>query len=402
MHSKFSQNPRIPLLIMLMTILGQASIALYLPAFLSIAQALHFSPSTIKNTVTIFLLGFGLSQLIYGPLSDRYGRKPLLLVGILIFCLGCVINIFSKTSPVFLLARLIQGLGVGATLTNGRAILKDCFSGRDLASKASYASMGFAIGFGVSPFIGAYLSHYFGWRTDFVFLLLAGLCLVWMLAKFLPETAPHLSVKTLILPLIKNTLTDYRFILSQLSFLQFLLGGVFAYTVFVAYNVMTPLLIQGALGFSENTYGQLALLVAIPYYSAASLNRKLVLKFGTGPVFALGSVLIILSGLLMLFSTWLHSNGPLIHLLYILVPMMGATFGQALIFSNSIAGALHPFSSELSGKASALFSGLQILLVSVFSALMAWIPDHTQLPLALIILLAGLFSGLALWTQIRQ
>lgn len=383
---------------MWMTCLSQAAIALYLPALPIISDALNISPAAVKNSITIFLLGFGLSQIIYGPLSDRYGRKLMLLIGISIFCLGCFINLFAANKTIFLLARLLQGIGCGSLLTNGRSILRDCFSGRELASAASYTSMGFAIGFGVSPILGAYLASHLGWRADFGFLLFLGIVLFFILLRWLPETLAIEEVKIKFSDFLKTVLVDYKLIISNFIFLQFLLGGLFAYVVVVAYNVMTPFLIQEVLGFSPSTYGWLALLVAIPYYSAASANRYLVLKFGTGPVFAVGVLLILIAGIVMAL-TMLSGT---IHLIYIILPMMVATFGQALIFANSIAMALHNFSAEKAGKASGLFSSLQIFLTSIFAAIMAVIPDNNQLSLAIILICLGSFSGMVLWKQMRQ
>lgn len=158
---------------------------------------------------------------------------------------------------------------------------------------------------------------------------------------------------------------------------------------------MTPFLVQNVLGYSASVYGWLAVLVAVPYYTAASINRKLVLKFGTEPIFALGVALIILSGITMAISMF----GSKTYLAYIIVPMMVATFGQALIFSNSIAIALHHFPAATAGKASALFSRLQIVLTGALSAIMAILPDSTQLPLAIVVISLGVLLGIVLWEQ---
>lgn len=392
------QNPyKITLLVMWMTTLGQAAIALYLPAFPAIAASLHISPSIVKMTITLFLFGYGFSQLFYGPLSDRYGRKPILLIGMNIFCMGCLINIFAHTEKIFLFARLLQGLGCGCTITIGRSILRDCFTGRELASAASYTSMGFAIGFGTTPLIGAYLQSYLGWQADFVFLLCLGLILLFIIWRWLPETSLHLNTNLSLPDFFLETLKNYKSIISHQLFLKFLLAGLFAYGVVIAYNVMTPFLIQNALGYSAKFYGCLALLIAAPYYIAASLNRKLVIRFGTGPIFAFGIILVLSGGFVMLLLSVLSTK---ILLSGVILPMMIATFGQALIFPNTISSALQIFSQEFSGKASAIFSSMQMLLTSVLSAVMAIPSDTTQCPLAIILICLGLLSGLILFKHI--
>lgn len=388
---------KITLLIMYMSMLSQAATALYLPSFPEISLDLNVSATGVKNTITIFLIGSGLSQVFYGPLSDRYGRKPLLLIGIAIFCLGCFINLFSRTQNIFLFARLLQGIGISGALIGGRSILRDCFCGRDLASAASYASMGFAVGFGISPIIGGYLSQYMGWQANFIFLLLAGLILFFVLLKFLPETSPHLEKNTNFYFFLNKTLLDYKKIISNRSFLQLLLGGLFGYIVIIAYNIMTPFLIQKTLGYSTIIYGWLSLFVAFPYYIAASINRRLVLEFGTEPIFIMGALLIVLAGLIMAMASFVTK----IYLPAIIVPIMIATFGQALIFANSMGKTLHIFSAEFAGKVSALFGSLQILLAAIFSAIMSMLPD-TQLSLAIVIVSLGLLSIIALWNHMKK
>lgn len=258
------EKRKITWLVMWITALGQAAITLYLPAFPAITYGLNITPQAIKATITIFLLGYGFSQFFYGPLSDRYGRKPILLIGLVIFCVGSFINIFAQTIHLFLFARLLQGLGIGSVITIGRSILLDRFSGRELSSAASYLSMGFAIGLGLSPVIGAYLQKSFSWRADFAFLFLVGIIFFLMIAKWLPETFTRPPVRSPISQFFRRTTSEYKRIISDKDFIRFLLGGLFAYGTVIAYNIMTPFLIQTVLGYSAEIYGWLAVVVAIP------------------------------------------------------------------------------------------------------------------------------------------
>lgn len=390
-----NEQRKVTWIVMWITALGQAAVTLYAPAFPAIATELNAGPDAVKATLTIFLLGYGLSQFMYGPLSDRYGRKPILLVGIAIFCAGCFANLFVQSIHSFFIARLIQGLGIGSVITIGRSILRDCFKGREFSSAASYLSMGFAIGLGVTPVIGAYLQRYFGWKADFGFLLLLGIVFFFIIYQWLPETVSRSSARSSFSQFFRRTLTEYKKILCDVSFLQFLFGGIFAYGVVIAYNVMTPFLIQTILQYSTESYGWFALFVAIPYYMAASMNRSLVLKFGSNPILIWGISLIIVAGLIMA-GTALYSH---MNLMMILLPVMIATFGQALVWPNAIAGALQHY-AEKSGKASAMLSSLQMLIVGILSAGMAILPDMNQLSLAGVLFCLGVLSGIALWKQI--
>jgi DHA1 family 2-module integral membrane pump EmrD-like MFS transporter len=396
-RSGMNEQRKVTWIIMWITALGQAAVTLYVPAFPAIMLDLNTHPEAVKTTLTIFLLGYGISQFVYGPLSDRYGRKPILLIGIAIFCAGCFANLFVQSINSFFLARLLQGLGIGSVITIGRSVLRDCFSGREFSSAASYLSMGFAIGLGVTPIIGAYLQRYFGWKADFGFLLFIGIIFFLIIWRWLPETISRSTVRSSLSQFFQQTLIEYKRVLCDVSFLQFLLGGIFAYGVVIAYNVMTPFLIQNILQYSIESYGWFSLLVAIPYYIAASMNRSLVLKFGGSPILLFGISLIILAGLLMA-ATVLY---PQLYLVMILLPVTIATFGQALVWPNAISGALQHY-AENSGKASAMLSSLQMLIVGILSAVMAALPDVNQLSLAGVLFFLGLFAGVILWSKILR
>lgn len=382
----------IVLLVMWMTALGQAAIAIYLPSFPEISTQLNITPSLMKGTISVFLFGFGISQLFYGLLSDRFGRKPILQIGLGIFCFGCLMNIICWSKEIFFIARFIQGFGSGAVLVNSRSILRDCFSGREFFSAASYSSMGFAIGFGFSPIIGAYLSSIFNWKASFVFLFFYAILLVLFIWKYLPETKVKVQSTTNTKSYLLIELKNYGSIIANHKFLSFLFCGIFAYSVIISYNVMTPFLIQNKLEYSSKSYALLAMLLSIPYYLAAVFNRKFVLKYGVDIIFFLGISLIILSGIMM-GITFLIFN---LNLIFIIASYTLAIFGQSLIFSNAIAGALHTFPAEIAGKVSAILCCIQMILTAFISALMSIIPDTNQLSLALVLIVLGLFSKLSL------
>lgn len=154
-----------------------------------------------------------------------------------------------------------------------------------------------------------------------------------------------------------------------------------AYSVVISWNVLTPFLVQVHFGYSAHAYAWMSLLVACFYYLAAHFNRSLVMKFHVGNIFIFGELLIGLAGLTMILG------GD--QLLFLLIPMVIATFGQALLFSNTIAGAMHNY-SHISGKVSAIYSSLQMMLVSVISAGMAFLPDQTFVMGIILIILSCL------------
>lgn len=387
-----NEKNRIKILLMWINSLGQASIALYLPSLIIIAHDLSISPTEVKQTITAFLIGFGISPMLFGPLSDRYGRKPILLISLFLSCVGYTINLFADNIYIFIFARILQGLGGGGILVSGRSIMRDVFIDRELASASSYLSMGFAIGFGLTPSIGGYLAHYWGWKANFILLLIIGMVLLVTIWVLLPETLLNKQSKGPITKFVSQTIIDYFAILRNYKFINYLLGGLFAYGVVMSYNIMTPFLLQKNFNISETNYGYLAILMGFSYYTAASINKKLVLKFGMNLIFNFGYLLIIIAGIaIILLNTIFKSN-----LFFLIIPMMVAIFGQALIFSNTISGALHQFPSSSGGKASAIYSSLQMLIISVLSAIMATLPNNTAIFIGVTVLILGILTWVIL------
>lgn len=373
--------------IIIMAAITQAGLVLYTPAFLQIAQQLHVTSTLIKSTLTGYLLGFGLSQLLYGPLSDRIGRKKPLLLGMLILSLGCLWSIFSTSYTEFLLSRIIQGIGAGSCITLSRAILQDSFKGMEYIKKSSYLSSGFALGLGLSPVIGGHILNFFSWHGEFVFLFICSIILFILFWLYLPETHQPRE-KSPLIQFWKSTFLHFFSTIKNKQFNSYLVGGVMAYGVVIAYTTMTPFLFQKTLGYSPAFYGWLTFIIAIFYYVGTSVNRKLIHRFDPHAVMKLGLLLIILSGLsILLFNVAFG----LFNLYVVFIPLAIAALGQALIWSNCTAGALKDL-AHIAGTAAAFFSCLQMLLAAAVSGLIAIPHENNQIPLGIVIILLGAIS----------
>ncbi len=386
-----NEKNRIKILLLWINSLGQASIALYLPSLISIAHDLSISPTAVKQTITAFIVGYGISPMLFGPLSDRYGRKPILLFSLFISCIGYAINLFASNIYIFIFARILQGLGGGGILVSARSIMRDTFVNKELSSASSYLSMGFAIGFGFTPTVGGYLALYCGWRANFVLLLIIGIVLLVTIWILLPETLFKKQSRDQITKFLFQTVADYFDIVRNYTFIKFLLGGLFAYGVVMSYNIMTPFLLQKGFNISETNYGYLAILMGLSYYIAAAFNRTLVLKFNINLLFKFGYSLIVIAGIAIICLNIIFKS----NLFFLIIPMMIAIFGQALIFSNTISGALYQFPSSSGGKASAIYSSLQMLIISILSAIMAMLPNSAAV-LGITVLILGILTWVVL------
>ena len=168
--------------------LPQIAIDIYLPSWPAMVSALHTSRELLQWSLTIYVLFLGMAQLIYGPLSDRFGRKPVLLFGIGVFFISSFMGMFVVSMGQLLVLRAIQGLSIGCGFTVASAILADVFQGNQLAKVTSYSAMIYSISLMFAPFIGGYLQHYIGWQANFGGMALYALILFLLIYLFVFET----------------------------------------------------------------------------------------------------------------------------------------------------------------------------------------------------------------------
>lgn len=169
------------------------SVDITLPSFPAMARELAAPFEQVQWTITIYMVGAGLGQLLWGPLSDRFGRRPALAAGLVLFLLGCLLAALSPGAPMLLASRLIQGFGAAAAIVASRAVIRDLHSGEDLARNLALATAIFAIGPIVAPLLGAGMAALAGWRFIFLALALFATGLLIALPR-LPETLPARSV----------------------------------------------------------------------------------------------------------------------------------------------------------------------------------------------------------------
>ena len=384
-------NPKkIMLFALILTMLGQGTFTLYIPSLPTLSHDLHSSPTQIKLTLTIFLLAYGISQIFYGPISDVIGRKKPLIFGIALIIIGSAWAIFTKDLLTFNLSRILQGIGAGATMVLIRAALIDSLSVPDQAKGTSYLSIGFALGLGIFPVIGGALTHWFNWRAEFIFLTIINIIILIGIIFYLPETLNKNKNKKTLLQHGELALKQYFQVITNKIFWLFLLGGMSAYSVVIAYNAMTPFLFQKTIGMSAQDYGIISIVIAIPYWLGAYLNKRLVKKIGPKFFMLVGAVVIIISGTLLIILKLSVTN---INLYIVLIPLCFAVFGQALVWSNAMAKALQNF-PEFAGIASALFGCGQFTISALVAAILALPKESNQMPISITILVLGILSGI--------
>lgn len=377
-----SEKKTILLLLVLMVTLGQLGVDLYLPSMPYIAKGLQSSISSIKLTVPLYLLGFGVSQLFYGPIADSIGRKPTLHFGLLIFLIGSIGCFLSESSLILILFRTLQGLGIGAAIINVRAIMRDAFHGKQMAKVSAWIAMVWAVTPVVAPVIGGYIQTYLSWRANFAVMFVYAGMVGTLTFLFLPETSDKTHRKPLHLISI---LKLYKKIFTHRVFLSFSLMSSFCYGYFISFATASPFLFQTQLGLSPIEYGWTLLAIAFGTALGSITCSKLVSQLKITRVTFIGSLLMLVATAIMFILACMGQ----FTVLTILIPPFFGSLGVGIILPNCTTGAMTPYKAN-AGIAGAAFGFVQMFNSFVFSTIISHLPTKNAFPLSLELLVISL------------
>lgn len=340
------------LLVIVLMGLGDLSAQIYAPSLPAIATSFGASKEAVQQTLTAFVLAFGLGQLIWGPLSDRFGRRGVLMIGLLVYLAASAACYLADSTEHLTIARLAQGAGASAAIVLARAITRDVW-GTKAGPVMMLGSLAIGLSVMVSPLLGSLLGSFAaGWQGAFVFLVAAGgvvLAYVWL--RF-DEThhardphAIHLA----------RLVANYRQLLGDRQYLGFALALAFTYGALFAFASIGPLYFVGRVGLSPHDYGLLFLVIVAGLCAGIAAARSLSQRLGFARTLRLGLALCLASALAALALAWAAQPG----LLMLLVPQLPLTFGAGLIIPSAVAGAVIP-QAHRSGLAAGLLGFLQM------------------------------------------
>lgn len=380
------------LLIVLLSALvafGPLSIDMYLPALPSIAHDLNSTVAATQKTITIFLLGFSIGMLIYGPLSDRFGRKKLLLIGMVLYVFATLGCIFSQHIEQLLLFRFLQAMGGASASVLARALVRDLFNNQEIPKILSLMHIITMIATLVAPLAGAIIIQYFNWTGIFIFLFIYSLlCMVWV--NFQIDAPPprriQMSLIDNYLSVLKNRYA-WGFILCN----SFSFGGMFAYItassfVFIHYY-----------GFSPQQYSGLFALNIFSIIIFTSINSRALRRYTAFQLLKIMSIISAIAGVYLATITLfkLTSVQFLIPGLMIFVGVTGA------IGANSIANLLKLLPQQ-AGTASGLAVSLQFLMGALLSYIVSlFFRNNDPTAMNLVICIAGLLCSISLYLFCR-
>ncbi|CAI8776436.1 Bcr/CflA family efflux transporter [Pseudomonas sp. IT-347P] len=349
-------------IVTLLLLVGLLGTDIHLSALPRMMQDMHTTQSLMQSSISVFLFGIGLSALVYGPLSDVYGRKPVVLTGLVIAIAGNLLGaVLSEIGP-FLGARFIQGVGSGVCLALSRIVLSDIVRGDRYAITSSYITLFTGLSIVLGPVIGSFIEMWFGWRANFIALaiLLAGMLTVY--ATQCPETNIYRNKSMRIGDVIAN----YRFVLQNPTFVcAATLAGI-GMSCFVMYTATSPFVLQQQFGFSPTLYGWITALVSAGLLVSRSLLPRLIRQYGMMKIIRLGLFILLACGtsLLMLSRLWGLSTFSF------LVSVSGVFFSYTFIVLCASAISMTPFSDKR-GAAGAVYSCSQMVLAFAVNSIVS-------------------------------
>jgi DHA1 family bicyclomycin/chloramphenicol resistance-like MFS transporter len=353
------------------SLIGPLSIHLFLPVMPAVRVAFGMSHALTEATFSVTLATMAFMTLVYGNISDRYGRRPVLLVGLSLFVAGSAATAFATSAPTLIAGRLIQALGAGCGVTLARAIARDAYGPERLVKAIAYLTMAYTLGPMISPPFGGFLSDAFGWRSAFFFAVLSGIAILVAAYVILHETHRHRSTGP-----IANPIRSYVTLLSQPRFSAFVFQSGFQSGVFFSMASAAPLLMTGYLGRSSTEFGVYFLLFPLGYCLGNWISSRLSGRVSIETMVLAGTVLFALTIIGQAAFVLLSPLAPMM----IFIPGFLISVAQGLSLPNAQAGAIR-IAPSLAGTAAGIGVFLQMFCGALFSQFYGLIADGTPYPM---------------------
>ena len=367
----------------LIALITPLAVHLFFPVIPAVKVALGLSDAHAQFTFSIALFGMAFATLFYGSLSDRYGRRPLLLSGLSLFLIGSVVSAMAETANALLLGRLIQAIGAGCALTLVRAIARDAYRADQLVKAIAYLTMFGTLGPMVSPFIGGLLTDIFGWRSVFGFALAAGAAIT--------LTAYFVTVETN--PLAKRNKTDesvlqgFAALFRRLRFNAFVLNSGFNTGAFMVMASASASLMTELLHRPATEFGLYFLLFPVGFFVGNFVSTRIGNRASIEAIVLFGSVLALATVVVQAFVLF---NGRVVPSA-LFVPGFFITMAQGISMPYAQVGAMAEV-PRFAGTAASIGVFMQNFCAAIFSQLYGLFADGTPRPMIMIAVLCGLLT----------
>ena len=387
-------KPRLFLVILVgATALGPLAMQIFLPSLPLIQSDLGVSAATAQLVLSVSIVAIAFSLLIYGPLSDRFGRRPLLILGLALFLAGSLIGTLAPSIAILVAGRTIQAVGGAAGLVLTRTIIRDVYGRERAASMIAYVTTAMVIAPMLAPAIGGIINDHFGWRANFAFVGLAGILVIALVVARLPET--HQVRESF--AGVRNMIAVFARLLRNREFRAFTLQSSFAIATFFSFAAAAPYVVIVVMDRPASMYGAFFIIISGAFMVGNFIAGRISERVGVERMVLLGSGLAVsgtvLSLVCLLTIGWVPWSlfGPIV--------LLG--LGNGMSMPNAIAGAIS-VDPRVAGAASGLAGFLQMLVAALFAQLAGMWQNGTPYPMIGFMIAAAILSLIAFALSSRR
>jgi DHA1 family bicyclomycin/chloramphenicol resistance-like MFS transporter len=370
-------------LLIALTALAPLSLQIFLPALPAIQATFGVTSGTAQLVLSLSILANAFAMLAYGPISDRFGRRPAVIVGLIAFVGGSVISAVAPDISTLIFGRIVQAAGGAAGMVLARAMVRDLYDREHAARMIAYLTMAMVVAPMMAPTIGALLTEVFDWRAIFWFVAAVGLLLTWLVVRQLVETHAARASGSF------GLFAGAGALLRSPAFVSYALQSTFAICIFFAFISGAPYFMINVLGRSTAEYGLYFIAVSAGFMLGNLVAARLTARVGLDRMILIGSVLalaaVVLALVLLTQGDW--------HPLALFGPMTTGAFANGLTVPNSQAGAVS-VDPALAGTASGVAGFSQMFAAALVSQLVGVLQDGTPYPMLWVMTGAAALSWL--------
>jgi len=386
---------RLLALLMAMTAIGPATLNIVVPAMPALVKQLGSDTGTVQFTLSLYLLSLATAQLLLGPLSDRFGRRPVVLAGLALNVAASLAAIAASSIGGLIGARVIQALGASSGIVIGRAIIRDLYERDRAAAVIGLVTTAMVIAPMISPLIGGILDTAFGWEAIFLFIsMLSGAVLLWAVLA-LPETRPSPVAHT-----PGTMITEWRALIGNAKFHGYVLCGALGSAPFFTFLGGGPHVVVTLMGRTSAEYGLWFVVTSLGYMAGNFTAARLSQRFGVDSMIMAGIVFeLIGASLTALLVATIPAAGPAI----IFLPQLLISYGNGLLLPNAIAGAIS-LRPQAAGAASGMTGFVQMAVGAASTQAVSIVLTGASdaMPMAWMLVAAVIATAAAFWGLVRR